>query len=567
MSATDPHDIPHDTPPGLLDGLGPTVLRAIEPFDSQPMLGLPDAAKPAVIAALAARHDGPVLVLTPTPTNAADLVDALPLWLGEQDCARLLQFPARETAPYERQRPAPDIVEARLSVIESLRNRSPIVVADVDAAAQRTVAAVSAPMELCQGSAIRMADLIRSLDEHGYERRRLVVEPSSFAVRGGIIDFWPPAEDEPVRVELFGDDIDSIRRFDPLTQRSTQTVERVALRPAREWSPGPAAVPLIEALLTAVDRDRSEENDIGEATADAAILTLDLEHLRNGGPTARPDFWTQFLAPGTIFSHLGDESLVILDEPHDIFSRSEERDQRAEHARGELEWDGRIPRGLPHPWLSCDELEAQIQQPARHIRSLSRLASGDQRLPFRPTPRLAGKLSQLFESLRESSGRGAHILVSLQEARLTELMADLGLPLSKLAPETSPDDSAISVGRAAIAEGWQLDDPQTGERLITLISDTEIFGFERQRQRRLIKPRAVPASEPHLLESLKQGDYVVHVDSGIGRFQGVVRERIGGREGEYLDLRFARGDRLCWSRPTSLTGCSRMSAPPMRRRH
>ena len=86
MSATDPHDIPHDTPPGLLDGLGPTVLRAIEPFDSQPMLGLPDAAKPAVIAALAARHDGPVLVLTPTPTNAADLVDALRSGSGKGLC-------------------------------------------------------------------------------------------------------------------------------------------------------------------------------------------------------------------------------------------------------------------------------------------------------------------------------------------------------------------------------------------------------------------------------------------------------------------------------------------------
>ncbi|MXY86211.1 MAG: hypothetical protein F4Y95_06905, partial [Chloroflexi bacterium] len=409
MIATDPHAIPHDTPPAHLDGLGPVVLGAIEPFDAQPMLGLPDAAKPAVIAVLAARHQGPVLVLAPTPTNAADLVDALPLWLGERDRSRLLQFPARETAPYERQKPAPDIVEARLSAIESLRQGSPIVVADVDAAAQRTVAAVSAPLELCLGSTIRMADLVRSLDANGYERRRLVVEPSSFAVRGGIVDFWPPAEVEPVRVELFGDDIDSIRRFDPLTQRSTQAVERVAVRPAREWSPGPASEPLIEALLTAVDQDRRDENDAAEATAEAALLTLDLEHLRNGGPTARPDFWTQFLAPGTVFAHLGEDALVIVDEPHDVSSRAEERDRRAEDARAELEWEARIPHGLPHPWLNCDELDAEIHRASHRVRSLSRLASGDQRLPFRPSPRLAGKLSQLFESLRESRGRGAHV--------------------------------------------------------------------------------------------------------------------------------------------------------------
>ena len=544
MSATDPRDFPHDTPPGLLDGLGPTVLRAIEPFDSLPMLGLPDAAKPAVIAALAARHEGPVLVLTATPTNASDLVDSLPLWLGEQDRRRLLQFPARETAPYERQRPATDVVEARLSAIESLRRGSPIVIADVDAAAQRTVAALSAPIDIRQGSSIRMADLTRSLDANGYERRRLVVEPSSFAVRGGIIDFWPPAEDEPVRMELFGDDVDSIRRFDPLTQRSTRMIEQVDLRPAREWSPGPGSEPLIDALLKTADQAQPAPDDVAELTADAAVLALDLEQLRNDGATARPDFWTQFLAPSTIFTHLNDQALIIVDEPHDISARAEERDQRAEHARAELERNGRIPRGLPHPWLSCGELDEQIHQPKGLVRSLSRLASGDRRLTFSPTPRLAGKLPQLFESLRGSRGRGAHILVSLQEARLSELMTDLGLPQSKLQPDAAPDSSAISIGRAAIGEGWQLDDPQTGDRLITLISDTEIFGFERQRQRRPLKTRAVPSSESHLLETLKPGDFVVHVDSGIGRFQGVVRERIGGREGEYLDLRFARGDRL-----------------------
>ena len=539
MSATDPHD----TPPGLLAGLGPTVLRAIEPFDAQPMLGVPDAAKPAVIASLAARHRGPVMVLTPTPSDASDLVDALPLWLCGEDRDRLLQFPARETAPYERQRPAADVVEARLSAIEALRSGLPIVVADLDAAAQRSVATTAAPVGVRQGSTIRLAEFVRSLDANGYERNRIVVEPASFAVRGGIIDFWPPADESPVRIELFGDEVESIRRFDPWTQRSTADVDEIGMRPAREWSPGPDSQPLIEALLSAVD-DSSCEGEGIELTADAEVLALDLEHLRNGGPTSRPDFWTQFLAASTIFDHLPVEALLIVDELHDVSSRAAERDERAVHAREELERGGRVPRGLPHPWLGCEELEARIRQPSGAVRSLSRLASGDQRLPFRPAPRLAGKLTQLFESLRDSRGAGAQVMVSLQEARLSELMADLGLPLAPLEAESPPNLEAISVGRAAIAEGWRLDDPDSGERLVTLISDTEIFGFERQRQRRPLRTRSVPEADPHLLESLKAGDFVVHVDSGIGRFQGIVREKIGGREGEYLDLRYAKGDRL-----------------------
>ncbi len=540
MSATDPHD----TPPGLLAGLGPAVLRAVETLDDQPLLGLPDAAKPAVIATLAARHQPPVLILTPTPTAAADLADALPLWLTAEHRDRLLQFPARETAPYERQRPAPDLIEARLTVVEALRTDSPIVVADVDAVSQRTVSVSAAPLAMHQGGDLRLDDFVRYLDANGYERERVVVEPAAFAVRGGIVDFWPPANEEPIRVELFGDEVESIRRFDPRSQRSTTLVDAFALRSAREWTSDADTEQLIERLLESVDSCSTNDPAAPETNAEAAVLALDIEHFRAGGQPSRPDFWTQFLAPGTIFDHLPPDALIIIDEAHDLSARAEDRDQRAIHAREELERGGRIPLGLPHPWLSGEQLQARLDHAVQATRKLSRLAGGEQRLPFHSTPRLAGKLTQLFESLREAQGNGATVLVSLQEARLSELMADLGLPLARLEPESPPNASAISVGRAPLAEGWQLDDPQTGERLVTLISDTEIFGFERRRQHRPLKSREAPQSDPHLLETLKPGDFVVHIDSGIGRFQGVVQQRIGDREGEYLDIRFAQDDRL-----------------------
>ena len=544
MSATDPHD----APPGLLAGLGAAVLDAIRPFDDQPMLGVPDAAKPAVIAALAGGHGGPVLVLTPTPSSSAELTDALPLWLSAGGRVRLLPFPARESTPYDRQPPAPDLVEARLTAIDALRSGSPIIVADVDAAAQRTAARSSAPLRVAPGASAPLQTLIRTLDGNGYERARVVVGPSTYAVRGGIIDFWPPTVEAPIRLELFGDDIESIRQFDPRSQRSTAAVDSVDLRPAREWSQDAESQPLIDRLLASVDgcagSQAADREADGNLTAEAALLALDLSHLRAGDAVTRPDFWTQFLAPSTIFDHLGEDALIILDEPHDLSARAEERDQRARHARDELERGGSIPRGLPHPWLSGEELQSLLDRATPMRRSLSRLAGGEQRLPFRPTPRLAGKLAQLFESLRESQGQGSTLLVSLQEARLSELMVDLGLPLARLQAEIAPAASVISVGRAALSEGWQLDDPSTGERLVTLISDTEIFGFERQRQRRPLSNRAVAGPDPHLLERLKPGDFVVHVDSGIGKFHGVVRQRLGDREGEYVEIRYAQGDRL-----------------------
>ena len=154
MSAADSYEPSHDTPPGLLAGLSGAVLRAIEPFDAEPRLGVPDAAKAAVIAALAARHRTPVLVLSPTPARAAELIDALPLWLCAEDRQRLRQFPARETAPYERQRPGADLIEARLSALESLQSGAPIIIADADAVAQRTLPAVAPPLSVRQGAAL-----------------------------------------------------------------------------------------------------------------------------------------------------------------------------------------------------------------------------------------------------------------------------------------------------------------------------------------------------------------------------------------------------------------------------
>ena len=546
MSADDPHD----SPPALLAGLGLAVLRAIEPFHDQPLWGLPDAAKPAVIAALASRCDTPVLILTSTPDRAAALLDALPLWLRQEHRARLHPFPARESAPYDRQPPARDLVEARLSATDALARSNPIVVCDVDAAVQRTLEPTRAPHLLERGDRARIPDIVRTLDDHGYQRARLVLEPAAFAVRGGIVDLWPPSHNSPVRIEFFGDDVESIRRFDPASQRSIEDASAVDLRPAREWRRGPASQPMIDSLLKSVDaaaNDPAEPADTAaELSPDAAAFASDIDAIRNGDPPARPDFWTQFLAPTTIFDHLPDDALIIIDEPHDIAARADERDQRALHARNELEQRRRIPPGLPLPWIDADSLQRTLDSAPQQTQSLSRLASGPQRLPFRAAPRLAGRLNQLFETLREQSpaDAGARVVVSLQQARLAELMTDLGLPITPLTPETPPELAPISLGRAAIAEGWLLDDPHSGDRLISLTSDTEIFGFERQRLRPAVRSRAVPAEQPHLLESLKPGDFVVHVDSGIGRFVGIVHQTVGGREGEFLEIRYAQGDTL-----------------------
>ena len=533
---------PPDTP-GLLAGLQPTVRAAIADYLDHDVLGVPDAAKPAVIAALAAAHRGPVLVLTATPADADDLLERLPIWLDQPQQSRLCQFPARDLVPYDRQ-PAPaDVIEQRLAALNALRHSHPILITDADAVTQPTLGLESSPIRIERGGELRLDALLRALDAAGYQRERLVVTPATFAVRGGIVDLWPVVEQTPVRVELFGDDVDSLRRFDPATQRSTETLDTVEIRPAREWNLR-AAAERLSALLEAVDSTPTPPDaHAPDLSAEAVALSLDLERLRLGEQPSRPDFWTPFLAPTTLIEQLPVNTLILIDELHELLARAEERDARAEHARTELEAAGRIPQGLPHPWLTAAQLEVALRATLCEQRQLSRLASGPQRLPFQPVERLAGKLADLFERLRQQ-GDGPRALISLQAARLSELMADYGIPFEHLTAGESPNGATIAVARAALNEGWRLVDPARQQSRLTLITDTEVFGFTRQRQRRATPRRGARTFDPHLLETLQPGDYVVHVDAGIARFHGVVLEEVAGRTGEYLDLRYAQGDRL-----------------------
>ena len=520
----------------LLAPLLPAVDRQIPQLGTSGTLGVPDAAKPAVIAALAERCDGPLVVLTATPRYAAELLEMLPIWLPPQHVERLAQLPARETVPYERQRPDPDLREARLAAFDALARRSPILITDADAVVQMSLPASTERVRVAVGERLPRERLIAALEVAGYEHSTLVVQPAGYAVRGGIVDLWPPGDDAPLRVELFGDEIESLRRFDPATQRSDEAVEDLTLQAAREITSESrelAAELLPE--LSCADKD-SEADDLLEALGEIAA----------GRHPERADFWTPFIATGDFFAHLPDDALLIVDERADLLERSRQRDERAAEARAELERARRIPQGMPPPWRSAEQLEEALEGVARRL-EISRLAGPPHhlRLPFRPVDRLAGKLTELIEGLRAPQP-GRRLIVSLQAARLTELIGDHGLPVSVLEQGDSlpTDERIISLARASLPEGWQLRDAATDEPLATVISDTEIFGFAKQRPHRAPRRPALQEQDEHLLERIAPGDYVVHVEHGIARFAGLVRERVGDREGEYLELRYAQNDRL-----------------------
>ena len=253
-----------------------------------------------------------MVVVTASPRHAAELLETLPTWLPYLQADRVIPLPARETAPYERQSPDPDVIEARLAALDALARRDPIVITDADAVTQATLPAGVSGVSVERGERISRDGVIAALESSGYERATLVMQPSNYAVRGGIIDLWPPGDDAPVRIELFGNDVESLRRFDPATQRSLEPLDRLKLGFARETSAESRA--RAGELLAEI---RCNEDD-----SEATSLAEALRELADGRHPERGDFWTPFIARGDFWAHVSRKALLILDERNDILERS-----------------------------------------------------------------------------------------------------------------------------------------------------------------------------------------------------------------------------------------------------
>ncbi|HWC28872.1 MAG TPA: hypothetical protein VG845_02210, partial [Dehalococcoidia bacterium] len=197
-------------------------------------IGVSDAARPAVIAALAREAAGPVLVIVPKAARVHDLIEELGAWLGDDDARKALRaYPQRDALPYERVAEDPWEVRTRLDVLSGLHaGITSIVVASVEAVAQRTLspaAARGALSRIAVGDRISPEDLLHGLQATGFEVVPLVEAPGQVARRGGIIDVFPPQADAPARIEFFGSEVDSIRSFDVESQRSRERVDGISL--------------------------------------------------------------------------------------------------------------------------------------------------------------------------------------------------------------------------------------------------------------------------------------------------------------------------------------------------
>ena len=513
------------------------LLQAVEPLTEvyarldareRVTLGTPDAPKAVTAALLWRRHRQPTLLIAARETDAQSYAEQLDAWTG--GAAAL--FPSHGTLPYQREAPDAGVTADRLRVLAEIANPTlgpPLIVTSAAAVASRTLA----PADLSRGAGtvatgehVGLEALARRLVAAGYKVGPLVEVPGEAARRGGLVDVFPPVLSFPVRIEFFGDEVESIRAFDPDTQRTIEQLDRITLGPAREWYAEPGDLTRLAARLDRVDTEDAE---------------AELADLRRGQLPA-PDRYGPLATEATLFDHLRRGALIVVDERESIEAAASDQDDLAAERRADLAQQGDLDPDAPLPHATRNDVVAALEAHPKRV-ELARWATGREpgafRLPFGTADAYAGRLPAAAGDHARQLTRGDRVLVVTQQAqRYAEVLDENGVRAS-VQPDLAdtPEAGSLSLLQGALAEGWTVATPSG---VVSLSTDRELFGFVKQRRK--LRKRATHRSQ--FLAEVQPGDFVVHADHGIARFGGIVRRPVGDEDRDYLELRYAGDDRI-----------------------
>jgi transcription-repair coupling factor (superfamily II helicase) len=484
------------------------------------------------LAALQVALKRPIVAAMPDPERARQVFEELQQWSLEP--ASCLYFPELEGLPYEEGKARPETVRQRAAVLAELKTRpkhenrwfKPLIVTSAAALFPRVTPPedfAAQVFTLEQGQQIKPDALLEEWLKMGFEPAPMVEEAGTFTRRGGVLDVFPPAHSRPVRIEFWGDDIESIRLFDPDSQLSEAEVKTITFTPVREVSGGIGQRALD--LLDSLDFDDSREEEAGR-------WRQALEAIAAGHKAEDADFYTRFLFdhPASLLDYLPEEGVVVLSEPDAIARAVAHLGNQAEDMCIDLSREGELPRGLPKPYVRLD---------------LTAGASAEHDLGFRTAGSYGGKLKTLAQDLRRWLAEGQRVvIVTLQAKRLSEQLAESGngdgpssLPEGDAIDDLDalPDEGTLTVVNGALREGWR--NPDLG---LTLLTDIEVFGWAKPRKALAHKQTAPPI----LLSDISPGDFVVHVEHGVGQYKGLVQRQLGEQSREYLVLQYAGTDQL-----------------------
>jgi transcription-repair coupling factor (superfamily II helicase) len=471
--------------------------------DELPPLGLRRSARLPVLTAMSRSLDRPTLLVASRPDRALALFDELQLW--SPDLKRQL-FPEPNALFYEKEPWGDAARRDRIAALTTLARYhipgaplpeiSPLIVLSSRALMSRTLPRrefLKATRNLRPGMVIQPERLVRLAASSGYQPTSIVVASGQIARRGGILDIWPPSDEQPSRIEFFGDEVETLRSFDPSTQRTIAPREKLTLTPAREYL-----------LSEHMPADTEEINEF---------------HLPLLHPT-----------PASILDYLPEQGLVFIEDLQALEETINEIEEQAVAFRRDSLMENNIPDDYPLPYLTWSEVSDALSRHSVVELGPSTLAEKSELAQrFQSGQRFGGQLKHFMDHLVESlRDKDDLVIVSRQYSRLTGLWDEISRYL-----EAGLADPHFIKG--SLSEGWNFTTSQS--KTLQLITDGEIFGWQRPEPRS--RRRQVAESPEAEYADLQVGDYVVHVDHGIGLYMGLVNRKIAGIEREYLNIEYA----------------------------
>jgi transcription-repair coupling factor (superfamily II helicase) len=489
---------------------------------------------------------GRAVVIAADEAAMRALAETAPLFAPEVE---ILTYPGWDCLPYDRGSPALRVMAERLATLSALqaaRHGPQLLVTTASGASQRALTPFrirQLTRRIAEGERVERETLVEQLNALGYQRTDTVAEHGEYAVRGSLIDLFPAGEEQALRLDFFGDEIDSVRRFDPADQRSTDRAEAFTLMPASE------------ALLDAesIKRFRSSYREKFGATSTQDPL---YQALSSGRRMAGMEHWLPLLEErlSTLFDHLDDDDLIVRDVSADaaLDARRESIEDYYQNRLRAMEAEPGNYRPLEPQtlYVAKDEWDGLVAERPIHLASPFREPESDRTIDFgvesaRDFAPERGQQANVYEAVARHVAelrRGGRKVVLASyttgaRERLSGLLDDHGLKAQKQAgswQEALGSKTQPALLVLPLDHGFTTPD-------VAVLTEQDMLGDRLVRRRKKRKAADAFLAE---LATLSPGDLVVHADHGIGRYEGLTQIPVSKVPHDCVALEYARGDKL-----------------------
>ncbi|MCL5291720.1 MAG: transcription-repair coupling factor [Actinobacteria bacterium] len=481
--------------------------RLVERLPGRVVVSSAGPLRPYLVAGLADRSERPVLVMTARPADAERFArDARAFF------PKTLLLPAPETLPHEAVSPSVVGVGRTFAALHALAKKEKSLVISPVAAILRKIPGPAArmhlPIEIEVGTELDLIEVSARLSANGYRRVSLVEERGEFALRGGIIDLFPSTAEHPIRVEFFGDEVESIRSFSAGSQRTIGELEGALIYGCRE---------------VAIDSERF--TSAADALAKTPWFAEEAGRLRDGFVFEGIERFTPLLFSelATPLEYLAASGILVLDSPAEIEA---EAARFLDSQRANL--DRAVAGGV------APALDYYAGRDALAGRDAVKLTAGPAEIAFESSAvqPVMGHLERLAGEVERLSSRGLSVVVALNDTgqmkRIGELLTSAGVEVS-----TNGDRSGVHLAVGEVSSGFVFEGAG-----VALLSYSDLFFRRREHRRGRVGARLTD------LADLEVGDFAVHTAHGIARYGGLVKRSIDGMERDYMLLEYAAGDKL-----------------------